>query len=190
MSLVSVIIIALAMGIVDMLLFRRCGEAVPVRLTAGMLIVFSVAVIHAIMYYLGIWTGGFLSFYSPTDLHMYDDVNAYIFLGLVIVVDIKMLWPYLRREPRLPVFDIRNVWSVLAMAAATGTNVLLLGLGVGFVAQSQTDIVVWPLLIAGFLFGYLGLMLGRRKVQMRPRRWIVMVCLLLLGTSIAVCVNA
>lgn len=190
MSIASIIVMALALGVVDMLLFRRCGEAVPVRLSAGLLIVLSVSVVHAILYWLGFLAGGLLALGSPTDPHMYADVNAYIFLGLVIVVVIKMLWPYLRREPRLPVFDLRNGWSVLAMAAATGVNVLLLGIGVGFVAQRPADGTVWPLLVSAFLLGYLGLMLGRRKVAVRPRRWMVMACLLLLGVAIAACVNA
>ena len=190
MSIVSVIVVALALGVVNMLLFRRCGEATPVRLTTGLLIVLGVSAIHVLLYYLGTLTGGLLALYSPSDEHLYDDVNAYIFLGIVLVVDLKMLWPYLRREPRLPVFDLRSAKSVLAMAVASGVNVLLVGIGMGFVAHSQSDTSVWPLLVSCILLSYLGLMLGRRKVQLRPRRWMVMACVLLLGTAIAACVNA
>lgn len=191
MSLVSYIVIALALGIVNMLLFRQCGEATPVRLSAGLLIVLVVSAIHVIMYYLGGLLGGLLSLHSPSNPHMYADVNAYIFLGLTIIVILKMGVPYLRKDPRLPLFSLRNSGSVLAMSVATGINVLLIGIGTGFASTSfNLHKILWPLLIASLLLGYWGLMLGRQKVQLRPRRWMVVACIFLLATAIAACVNA
>ena len=191
MSIVSYIVIALALGIVNMLLFRRCGEATPVRLTAGLVIVLAVAVIHVILYYLGSRVGSLLSLHSPDDPFMYADVNAYIFLGLTLMVIIKMFAPYLRKEPRLPLFNLGDRRSVVAMAVATDISVLLVGIGTGFAEQGHAvHKIVWPLLTASLLLGYLGLMFGRQKVQLRPRRWMVVACVLLLGTAIAACVNA
>ena len=191
MSIVSYIVIALAMGIVNMLLFRRCGEATPVRLSVGLLYVLIVSVIHTACLYLGSMVGSLLSLHSLDDPYMYSDINAYIFLGMCIVVIIKMLAPYLRKEPRLPLFNLDDSRSVLAMAVATGINVLLVGIGTGFVENGYAvHKLIWPLLTASFLLGYLGLMFGRQKVQMRPRRWMVVACVLLLGTAIAACVNA
>ncbi|MBP5527620.1 MAG: hypothetical protein J6X79_04105 [Bacteroidales bacterium] len=191
MSIVSYIVIALAMGIVNMLLFRRCGEATPVRLSAGLLIVLAVSAIHVVLYYLGSRVGSLLSLHSPDDPYMYADVNAYIFLGLTLMVIIKMFAPYLRKVPRLPLFNLGDRRSVVAMAVATGINVLLVGIGTGFVEQGHAlHKIVWPLLTASLLLGYLGLMFGRQKVQLRPRRWMVVACVLLLGTAIAACVNA
>ena len=191
MSIVSYIVIALALGVVNMLLFRRCGEATPVRLSAGLLIVLVVSVIQVGMYRLGSMVGSFLSLHSPSDPYMYADVNAYIFLGMSIVVILKMLVPYLRKEPRLPLFNLRDMGSVLVMAVATGINVMLLGIGTGFVEQGHAvHKLIWPLLIASLLLGYMGLMFGRQKVQLRPRRWMVLASVLLLATAIAACVNA
>lgn len=191
MSVASYIIIALAMGLVNMLLFRRCGEATPIRLSAGLVVVMVVAVVHAVLYYLGFAVGSLLCISSPDDPYMFDDVNAYIFLGMVIVVTVKMLLPYLRKEPRVPYFNLRDAKSVVAMAAATGINVLLVGIGVGFVeGENRVHLILWPLLAFSLLLGYLGLMLGRQKVQLRPRRWMVLACVLLLATAIAACVNA
>ncbi len=191
MSIVSYIVIALALGLANMLLFRRCGEVTPVRLSTGLLIVLAVSVIHVAFYFLGILAGSLLSLHSPDEPHLYDDVNAYIFLGMAIVVIIKMLMPYMRREPRLPCFDLHRSGAVLAMAVATGINVLLIGLGVGFVEQDvRGHLLVWPLLVASLLLGYWGLMFGRQKVQLRPRRWMVVACILLLGVAIAACVNS
>lgn len=190
MSIVSFIVVALALGLVNMVLFRRCGESTPVRLSAGLLIVLAVSAVHAVLYYLGGQLGALLRLESTDDINMYDDVNAYIFLGIVIVVIIKLMVPYLRREPRLPVFSLAQAGPVLAMAIATGINVLLVGIGAGFAAKGMSfHVWVWPLLCFSFVLGYMGLMYGRRKVQMRPRRWMVLASVLLLATAIAACVN-
>ena len=135
MSIVSYIVIALALGICNMLLFRRCGESFPIRLSAGITVSFTVSAVHVILYLLGALIGSLLCFYSPEEPTLYADINAYIFLGINIIVIIKGLLSYLRRNPRLPLFDLTNGGSVLAMAAATGINALLIGLGVGFVEQ-------------------------------------------------------
>lgn len=191
MSIVSYIVLALALGISSMLLFRRCGEAAPVRLSAGLLTVVLVSAIHVGLFLLGHLLGSLLCLYSPTDPHMYDDVNAYIFLGITMAVVIKLIVPYLRREPSLAVFDLRSGRAVLAMAAATGINVLLIGIGAGFVESGNAvHKIIWPLLTADILLGYLGLMFGRRKVVLRPRRWMIVCCVLLLGVAIAATVNA
>ena len=69
---------------------------------------------------------------------LYARTNAYIFLGLTIFVTLRMLIPYLKRKPQLPTFDLRNWGSAIAMSVASGINVLLVGLGLGFV----TDLLV------------------------------------------------
>ena len=191
MFIVSIIVIALALGIVDMLLFRRCAEATPVRLSAGLALAFIVAAIHVLLLWVGSLVGSLLRLESPDDPAMYSDIDAYIFLGMTLVVVLKMLVPYLRREPHLPLFNLHSFPSVLAMATATGINVLLLGIGIGFVDSGcNPHWLVWPLLVSGTLLGYLGLMFGRQHVEMRPRRWMVVACVLLLGVAIAATYNA
>lgn len=185
------IVIALALGLCDMLLFRRCAEATPIRLSSGLLAALAVAVIHVFMYWLGAFIGNLIQLESIDNPMLFARENAYICLGLFLIVVIKMLFPYLRREPRLPLFSLGSASSVLAMAFASGINVLLLGIGTGFVEQGiRIHCIVWPLFIATFIFGYLGVMYGRQKVQMRPRRWMVAACILLLGVGIAAVVNA
>ncbi|MBQ8702936.1 MAG: hypothetical protein IJ524_01010 [Bacteroidales bacterium] len=191
MSIVSYIVIALAFGLVNMLLFRRCGEATPVRLSAGLLIILGQSAIHAVMFYLGGLLGMLLCLHSVDAPGMYDDINAYIFLGIVVAVIVRMLFPYLRKEPRLPMFDLDQGLRFILMTLVTGINVFLVGLGAGFVEEvNPIHKMVWPMFIASLLLGYWGLMLGRQKVEMRPRRWMVVACVLLLGTAIAACVNA
>lgn len=191
MSIVSYLVIALALGLSTLLLFRRCGEATPVRLSAGLLVVSAVSAIHVLLFYLGGLLGNLLRLYSPDDPYMYADSNAYIFLGITIVVILKMLMPYLRKEPKLPLFSLAGIGSVVSMAVATGINVLLVGIGTGFVEESlPLHKMLWPLLIASVLLGYLGLMFGRQKMSMRPRRWMILSCVLLLAVAIIACVNA
>lgn len=193
MSIVSYIVIALAMGVVNMLFFRRCGETTHMRLSEGLLVILAQSAIHAALFYLGGLIGILLCMYSPSDPTMYADVNAYIFLGMVLVVIIKMLFPYLRKEPRLPVFDLdkKSVFAFSGMIIVTGINVFLVGVGVGFTeTENPIHKMLWPMFGMSFLFGYLGLMFGRQKVTMRPRRWMILACVLLLGTAIAAVVNA
>lgn len=187
----SYIVIALAFGICTMLLFRRCAEATPVHLLPGLGVVAAVAVVHAALYWLGTTVGDMLAFRSPEEPGRYSDLNSYVFLGLAAMVALKMMGPYLRREAQLPLFNLADWWAVLAMAVATGVNVLLTGVGVGFVdPQPSIHKVLWPLLTASLLLGYLGLMFGRQKVDLRPRRWMIIACILLLGVAIAAVINA
>lgn len=191
MSIVSYIVIAMAMGIVNMLTFRRCGEATPVRLSEGLIITLVQSAIHAIIYYLGGLLGMLLSIYSPSDPYMYADINAYIFLGIVVAVIIRILFPYLRKEPKLPTYDLGNRLTLRLMIVLTGINVFLVGVGAGFVEMGNpVHKMIWPMFGMTFVLGYLGLMFGRQKVAMRPRRWMIVACILLIGCAIAAVVNA
>lgn len=186
MPIASTIILALALGISAMLLLHRCSEQSAIQLLPGIGVVAATAVIHTLLFWLGQFVGSMLSFQSEEDPTRYTDVNSYIFLGLTAIVVLKMLAPYLRREPRLPVFDLTQHLAVLAMAVSTGTNVLLIGVGVGFVGSSSPI----ALLVATLVLGTLGLMFGRQKVELRPRRWMIIASVLLLGVAIAAVINA
>ena len=184
MPIASTIILALALGISAMLLLHRCSEQSTIQLLPGIGVVAATAVIHTLLFWLGQFVGSMLSFQSEEDPTRYTDVN--IFLGLTAIVVLKMLAPYLRREPRLPVFDLTQHLAVLAMAVSTGTNVLLIGVGMGFVGSSSPI----ALLVATLVLGTLGLMFGRQKVELRPRRWMIIASVLLLGVAIAAVINA
>lgn len=192
MSVAAYIVVALAIAISDMLLLRRCTEPLPVRLIRGLGITLLVSIVQTGLYLLGIAIGDLLRIESASDASLFARANAFIMLGLFVFVILKQLFPYLRREPKLPLFNLTDNKSVVAMAFASGINVLLTGLGMGFASpmESHMHIAVWPMLALTFLFGMLGIMFGRQKVSMRPRRWMVVACVLLLGTAIACVVNA
>lgn len=193
MSIVSFIVIAIAFGISDMLLMRRCAAAAPVPLSSGLLISFTVAVVHAALFCLGILVGNMLRFELPDDPYAFSQPNSFVLLGLTLIVIVKMMLPYMGRKMQPEAYDLNaGTFRVLLFTVATGINGFLLGIGVGFVAllAGHVHSALWPLLISTFLFSYLGIMYGRQQVKLRPRRWIAVTAVILLVTAIAAAVNA
>lgn len=193
MSVVSFIVLAISLGISIMLLMRQCTLAMPVPLSVGLLISFTMAVIHAALFCLGILLGNILRFELPGDTEAFARTNSFVFLGISIIVAIKMMWPYIGKKRTLDAFDLNaSTLKVLLFTIATGINGFLLAVGVGFVLllEGHFHTALWPLLIAIFLFSYLGIMYGRQHVVLRPRRWIAISALILLIMAIAAVVNA
>ena len=192
MSIATYIVLSIAFGVTAMLLMRRCAETTPVKLTKGLAIMFVTATIYVLLFILGITLGDLLRIEGADAPQLYARTNAYIFLGLTVFVALRMLLPHLKRKPQLPVFDLRNWSSVIAMSVASGINVLLVGLGLGFVMPLAGHIhwAIWPLFISSVLLGYTGIMFGRQKVTIRPLRWMIVACILLLGCGIAAVVNS
>ncbi len=192
MSIATYIVLSIAFGVTAMLLMRRCAETTPVKLTKGLAIMFVTAIIYVLLFILGITLGDLLRIEGADAPQLYASTNAYIFLGLTIFVALRMLLPHLKRKPQLPVFDLRNWSSVIAMSVASGINVLLVGLGLGFVMPLAGHVhwAIWPLFISSVLLGYTGIMFGRQKVTIRPLRWMIVACILLLGCGIAAVVNS
>ncbi len=193
MSVVSFIVIAIALGISSMLLMRRCTEAAPVQLSAGLLISFTVAIVHAALFCLGILLGNYLRFEMPDDPEAFSRANSFVLLGLSIIVSIKMMWPYMGRKTQPMAYDLNaGTLRVLLFTIATGINGFLLGIGVGFVTPLGGHFhgAFWPLLVAVFLLSYLGIMYGRQHVKLRPRRWMAVSAVIIIVTVIAAVVNA
>lgn len=192
MSIATYIVLSIAFAIATMLLMRRCAETTPVKLTKGIAIMLVTALIYVILFVIGVSLGDLLRFEGADAPELYARTNAYIFLGLTLFVALRMLLPYLKRNPQLPIFDLRKWGGVAAMSVASGINVMLVGLGLGFVTPLTGHIhwAIWPLFISTTLLGYMGIMFGRQKVTIRPRRWMIIACILLLGCGIAAVVNS
>lgn len=190
MHIASFFVVALAFAIATMLLLVRCASASQVRLSRGLVVALVLALVHVVLYWLGFAVGNLLRFEGDNDPMAFARQNAFVFLGLAVIVVVRMLLPYLRRNPRLPHFDISSNGPMLAMAIASGVNVGLVGIGMGFACvDADIHLIIWPLLVLTFLLGYFGIMFGRRGVALRPRRWMVLSCLLLLAVVIAAVVN-
>ena len=193
MSIVSFIVIAIAFGISAMLLMRRCAEVAPIPLSEGLLVSFTVAVVHAALYCLGIYLGNILRFELPDNPDAFTRANSFVLLGLSVFVALKMVWPYLGKKTQPASYALNaGMFRVLLFTVATGINGFLLGIGIGFMVALAGHIhsALWPLLVATFLFSYLGIMYGRQHVKLRPRRWIIVSALILIVTAIAAVVNA
>ena len=192
MLIAAYIVLALAFGIADMLLFRRCAALTPIRLSRGLLLSIVTAIAQAALFLMGMLLGDLLRFELPDNAEAFSTTNALIFLGMNTLVILRLLLPYLRREPKLPLFDLGSNAACTALVLTSGINLLFVGLGAGFVASPAADLhkALWPMVVALPLFSYWGIMLGRRKVTLRPRRWMIIASVLLLGVAIAATVNA
>ena len=184
MTIFEYILIALAFGIETMLFMRRHTEKVPVRLTQGAALASIVALVYAVMFLLGIRIGNILRFADPDMGASFDTANSLVFVGLAVVVVLKMLISLRRRKNREAViYNIERYTTMVALAFAMGINVLIFGLGVGFLPATDGDLwrVAIPMFVAVLLLAYWGIMLGRQKVEIREKRWIFISVILLLA---------
>ena len=72
------------------------------------------------------------------------------------------------------------------LGIASGINVLLIGIGLGFLVVASEDGIKGPICLAivVFLISYWAIMLGRQKKTIRERRWLLISVLLLLVSAI------
>lgn len=187
MPVVCFVLVALAVGVDVFLQTYRSATTREVRLSYGLLVAFVTAVACLLLYWLGVRLGDLLRFEAAGAEDAYDSYNIAVMLGIIIVVAVKMVLPYLRREPQLPAFDIASRGGLVSLAVVSATNPLLLGVGVGFVGGAS-----WSAWLVGgvvFLLSYFGLMFGRQEVALRPRRWAVFATLLLLVAAVVAAVR-
>lgn len=187
MSIISFIVLALALGISAMILMHRCADAVPIQLSSGLLVSFALATIHVALFCLGIYLGNSLRFIDLDNPDAYTKTNALVFLGFAVVVAVKQLFPHMGRKTRPVAFDLNaGTFRTLLLSVATGINGFLLGLGVGFVVLLRDSLhsALWPVWTASFLFAYLGIMFGRQHIALRPRRWMGLSSLILFATAL------
>ena len=142
------IILSIALSIPTLITLRGCALKHHIRLTKGMAFSLLIGVEHALLLLLGIWVGNMLRFGLPE----YDNL---IYLGLMVVVALRMFFPAFRKkEKELPSYDISRLGTVLLLGVATGTNILFVGLGLGFRVLFANDL--WrggiPMLVVVFLW--------------------------------------
>lgn len=180
MSVLEYIILAFALSIPVMVTLRGCALQNPIRLTQGLADSMLIAFEHVLLLLAGVWMGNVIRF----DIPDYDNL---FFLGLMVVVALRMFFPAFRRKekPRIS-YDIARYGVVALLGIATGINTFIIGFGFGFRLNVAEEL--WrasiPLLVIMFLLNYLGIMLGRRKKEMRERRWQLIAVLFLLVFAI------
>lgn len=192
MLIAAYIVLALSFGIGNMLMYYRCVSAAPIRLNHGLGASLITTVIQTALFMAGMTIGDLVRFELTDIPNAMSKTNAMVMFGMVLIVALRQLAPYLRRNREQAVFDLRSWKTTLAMSIATGVNLFLTGIGVGFVASPSTDIhkALWPMVIILLLLSYWGVMLGRQKVKIRPRRWALLEALLIIGVGVAALINS
>ena len=193
MSILAFISLSLALGISAMVLMHRCADAAPIPLSSGMLVAFTLSVVHVALFVLGMLVGNYFHFADTQNPDAFAKSNALVLLGFSVVVAVKLLLPHLGRKAKPMAFDLNaGTVRVLLFTIATGINGFLLGMGVGFVALLGGSLhkALWPLFVATFLFSSLGIMFGRQHVPLRPRRWMAVSAVVIVATAVVTVVAA
>lgn len=170
------ILMAFALALPTMAIVRASALKFPIRLTSGLAVSALLAVESALLLVLGLLIGNMLA----TGVPQYDEI---VYFGLFIVVVIRMFFAAFRKRDKEPAsYNIARWPTVVLLGVASGTNTLLVGLALGFRVHLSHDLwrAALPLAVVLFLLSYLGIMIGRRKKQLRERRWLVLAILFLL----------
>lgn len=194
MTFFEFILPALSVGIFSLVNYRAYSEAFPIRLTRAMLLSFITAVVYVIMGYVGIVVATSLRFRNSDLPDLYNQLNTVVYLGFMVFVVLKwLLGVTKKRLANRVLFDLSSSRTLLVLPFALGINVFLIGFGIGFLPEIALQGLFWkyslPLLIVTFLMCYWAVMLGRRKIQIREKRWILIASLLLLVLAIMKVIN-
>lgn len=184
MSFLDSFLLAVALALPAMTVVYGSVSHVPVRPVRGLAVATVVATCAALLLWLGLWLGHALRFDLP-------EVDRMVFLGVVGVLFLKTLPSALRRTPPSHPYDLSVRRNLALLPLATGVNVLLAGLGAGFLCDMEhgvwTSVVV--LAVLSWLLIYLAVMLGRQKKAFHVRRWTLIALLFLLVFAVRLAFN-
>lgn len=186
MSLFEYILIALAFSIESMLLMRSQSNKTHIALTRGLAISLFLALTYAFMLFAGLHIGNLLRFEENDRADAYNTANTLVFIGISLLLCIKVLLPALRKKEQIAAYDINRWTTIVALAFASSIDLLIYGLGVGFLPQSHDEGLkaFIPMIICVFLLSYMGIMFGRQGTTLRPRRWHILSVLLLFSITL------
>ena len=175
MSVLEYIILSLALSVETLLIVRACALKSTIRLTRGMGVSIIIAIVHSLFLGVGMLIGNLLMFGFP-------EVDNLVYLGLMIIVAVRLLVTAMRKDKNRPSYDITRIGTSIGLAIASGINVLFVGLALGFRVLVEVDIfkAIVPLVILTFGFAYWAIMLGRREVEVNSKRWALIGVLFLL----------
>ncbi len=180
MTVIDYIVLSLAVGIDAMTAMRTCAEQSAVRPVKGLLVSLCMGMVYVVMMSLGVLIANRLHFDLP-------EVDSMICLGFIVLVAVKML---LGMKKGMGAYDIGRFGTAILVAIALGINVLLIGLGTGFVGLISVDFWKYavPMLALVSFAAMWGIMLGRRNVEVRHRRWkvIAVICLLVVAVKVVI----
>ena len=176
MSIFTYLLISFSVFFLSLVEVRNSAEAFPIKLTRGLAVACVTAIVECAMMAVGMIVANLLPHYE------FQDVNNMIFIGLALVVAIRFLMSAFGKAKEKPVFDLSRWAGVLSLAVAYGLNIFLVGLAAGFKASFAADCYksLIPLFLCTFFAVYLAIMLGRQKMKIKSRRWMIVSTVFLL----------
>ena len=162
---------------------RSCAYGATFRLTYGLAISAIAGLAQGLLFSAGAWLGRMVR-YSST---VFEQTNNLIFVGLTILVAVRWLLQVRRKDAALPSYDIASWRGATLFALAQGMTAFFLGLGYGvWAVRSSLGMCLVLVSIMVMIASYLGIMFGRRRVDMRVRRWQFLSAMLLIGSALAI----
>lgn len=166
MNFFSYILFGLSMGLVAMLTLRNSALRTKIRLTRGLAYALLLALVQALFLLFGIWLGSLWRFST-------GNLDTYVFLGIMLLLAAKLSLNIFDKQGATAAYDIARFPTFLLLSIALGINDLIGGMGMGFLVSAQE---AWlkaalPLFLLVLLLSYLGIMLGRRNIDIKQRRW-------------------
>ena len=191
MSVIEFIILAIALSFEALIMMHGCASKTPIRLTKGLAESFVIAVVNVVLLLVGIWAGGLLRF-TPESLdeggtrQLLTDTDNLVYLGLMLFVAIRLLFRSGKKGRAVQPYDISRFSTAMLLGVAIGVNTFFVGLALGFRIPFGENVLRGgiPLVVIMTVFGFLGVMLGRREKEIRARRYTLIAVLLLLAFAL------
>lgn len=181
MTIIDYIVLAFSLGIMALVAVQSCVSQSNVDLLRGLSISSVMSLVFVAFVALGMLVANKVRF----DILEVDKMIAF---GLIIIVIVKLLFS-IRKGNVMSAYNIQQFSTLILFVIALGINALIVGLGVGFVGQLGDDFfkMAIPLFLVVWLMTMWGIMLGRKKIDIRHRRWqlIGILCLIVIAIKVA-----
>ena len=179
MSVIEFIILAIALSFEPLLTLQACASRRKI------------ALINVALLVLGWWLGSLLHYGDYAGQggnveQLLSDTDAMVYLGLMILVAVRMMLRGGKRRRETAAYDISHFGTAALLGVALGTGTLLVGLAMGFHAPLADNVwrAVIPLLVVMTLMSLYGIMLGRQDKEAHPRRHMLIAALLVLAFAL------
>ncbi len=170
------ILFAMALGLNAMLSMRNSAQYSSIRLTRGLLYSSLIALVSVLLMLAGVWVASLFSY-------QIGDFDGNVFDSVLILLAAKFAINTLSKQQREASYNIADTRTMILLSIALGLDALIGGIGFGFADDIST---AWlkaslPLFLFVSLFAYLGIMLGRRQIEVKQRRWRLVAILFLVA---------
>ncbi len=176
MNVFGYILFAMALGLNAMLSMRNSAQYAQIRLTRGLLYASLIALVSVLFMLAGIWVSSLFTY-------QIGDFDGNIFDSVLILLAAKFAITTLSKQQREASYNIADTRTMVFLAIALGLDALIGGIGFGFADDISA---AWlkaslSLFFLVSLLAYLGIVLGRRRIEVKQRRWRLVAILFLVA---------